>query len=166
MNRSFPSIVQINASPGGIPKLPLREGRIDFSHLEGDDWNDKRHHGSKDQALCLFSTELIEELKEEGFPLFPRALGENLTTEGIDYRKVRIGDVWDVGGQASIRITKVRVPCRTIMVYGEGIVDAVYDLNVKKGNVHAAKWGRSGFFAEVIRPGIVHPGDPIAVHHQ
>lgn len=156
-----PRIVQINVSRGGVPKHPVVEGRVTFTRLEGDDWNDKRHHGLPGQAICLFSVELIEELKAEGYPLFPGALGENFTTEGIDYRTVRIGDTWHIGNQVVIRITKVRGPCRTITAYGEGIIKALYGQEVRQGNVNAWKWGRSGYYAEVLREGIVLPGDPI-----
>jgi len=163
MSTPLPHIVQVNISPGGVPKRPVPEGHVTFSSVKGDDRNDKKHHGFRDQALCLFSIELIEDLNAEGFPLFPGALGENLTTEGIDYRKVRLGDVWHVGGQVSLRITKVRVPCRTITVYGNGIVRALYDLDVKQGNVYTQKWRRSGYYAEVLHEGIVRPGDNITI---
>lgn len=158
-----PRILQLNISSGGIPKHPVPFARLTFSRVEGDDWNDKRHHGHPDQAVCLFSIELIEELNTEGYRLFPGALGENFTTEGIDYRQVRPGDVFRVGEEAEIRITKVRVPCRTIAVYGEGILRATYDMDVKEGNVHSPKWGRSGYYAEVLREGIVRANDPIDI---
>ncbi len=161
----LPRVIQINTSHGGIPKSPVQKARVSQTRVEEDDWNDKKHHGFRDQAICLYSLELIEELKIEGYPLFPGALGENFTTEGVDYRKVRIGDVWDIGDQVSIRITRIRVPCRTITVYGEGIIRALYDLDVKRGNVHSTKWGRSGFYAEVLHAGTVCPGDGIIVRN-
>ncbi len=163
MTNVLPRVIHINTSQGGIPKGPIQEAHVTQARIEGDDWNDKKHHGFRDQAICLYSLELIEELKAEGYPLFPGALGENFTTEGIDYRKVRIGDVWDIGDQVSIRITKARIPCRTISVYGEGIIRALYDLDVKRGNVYATKWGRSGYYAEVLRGGTICPGDGITV---
>ena len=156
-----PHVVQINISSGGIPKKPVPFGRVVFGKVEGDDWNDRRYHGWPDQALCLFSVELIEELKAEGFPLFPGALGENLTTKGLDFHKVRIGEVYRVGQEVEIRITKIRVPCRTITMYGEGIMRATYDPEVKRGNVNTPKWGRSGFYAEVLKEGVIHSGDQI-----
>jgi MOSC domain-containing protein YiiM len=154
-------VLQINVSPGGVPKKPIPEGHVTFARVIGDDWNDKKHHGLPGQALCLFSVELIEELRQEGFPLFPGAMGENFTTEGLDYRRVHPGDTYRVGPEVSIRITKIRKPCRTITVYGEGIIKATYDAAVKAGDTTAFKWGRSGFYAEVLREGTVHPGDSI-----
>ncbi len=158
-----PHLVQINISRGGIPKCPIPQGQVTFACVEGDDWNDKKNHGWRDQALCLFSTELIEELTAEGYPLFPGAVGENFTTRGLDYRSVRLGQVYRVGDGVEMRITKIRTPCQTIAVYGKGIIAALYDLEVKRGNVRTPKWGRSGYYAEVLREGIVRPGDPIVL---
>jgi MOSC domain-containing protein YiiM len=158
-----PRVIQINVSTGGVPKSPISAGRVTFSKVEGDDWNDRRFHGWPDQAICLFSLELIEELKGEGYPLFPGALGENFTTEGLDFRAVRLGDVYHIGSDAEIRVTKIRVPCRTITVYGEGIIKAIYDREVKGGNVNTPKWGRSGYYAEVLKEGSVYPGDQIVL---
>lgn len=154
-------IIQVNISRGGVPKLPVGQARVFFDRLEGDDWNDRKHHGLSGQAVCLFSVELIAELKTEGYPLFPGALGENLTTEGIDYRRVRLGDRFRVGTEVEIRITKIRQPCRTITVYGNGIIRATFDAEVKAGNTSSFKWGRSGYYAEVLKEGIARPGDTI-----
>jgi MOSC domain-containing protein YiiM len=162
MPHSDPRIVQINTSAGGVPKKPVAEARVTFSRVTGDDWNDKKHHGLPGQALCLFSMELIEELKAEGFPLFPGAIGENFTTEGLDFRLLRPGELFRVGEHVEIRITKIRVPCRTITVYGEGIMRATYDQRVREGDTGSPLWGRSGFYAEVLREGVVRPGDKLA----
>lgn len=158
-----PRVVQVNVSRGGVPKLPVSEARVTFTRLQGDDWNDRKHHGLPGQAVCLFSVELIRELRAEGFPLFPGAMGENLTTEGLEYRKVRPGDVFRVGTEVELRITKIRQPCRTITVYGEGIMKATYDHEVRRGNVETPKWGRSGWYAEVLKEGTVRPGDGIVL---
>jgi len=157
----LPHIVHVNVSGGGVPKYPVPAAHAYPSGLEGDAWNDKKHHGLPGQAVCLFSTELIEELRQEGFPLFPGALGENLTTRGLEYRQIRLGQIYQIGKEVKIRITKIRTPCRTIAVYGEGILRATYDSEVKGGNVNSPKWGRSGYYAEVIQEGTVRPGDPI-----
>jgi len=156
-----PLVVQINISQGGVPKRPISQGVVTRERILGDDWNDKKHHGLPDQALCLFSLELIEQLRRDGFPLFPGALGENLTTRGLDYRTVRPGQLYRIGTQVLIRITKVRQPCRTIAVYGSSLLRALYDAEVNRGNVESPRWGRSGFYAEVLREGTIRPGDPM-----
>lgn len=155
-------LVQVNTSGGGVPKRPVSEARVFFDRVEGDDWNDKLRHGTTGQAVLLYSAEMIDEMVREGFPLFPGALGENFTTTGIDFRTVRPGQMFRVGAEVEIRITKVRKPCHTIAVYGTGIEQAAYDAAVKAGDATSPKWGKSGFYAEVLKEGIVRPGDPIA----
>jgi MOSC domain-containing protein YiiM len=154
-------LVQINISSGGVPKRPIPKGEVTFARVRGDDWNDKKHHGHRDQAICLFSVENIAVLKSQGFPLFPGALGENFTTEGLNHHSIRVGQMFRVGKVVVIRISRVRTPCRTITVYGEGLLKAMYDAEVRRGNSDTPLWGRSGFYAEVIREGTVLPGDLI-----
>jgi MOSC domain-containing protein YiiM len=154
-------IVQVNVSRGGVPKHAVEQARVFIDRVEGDNWNDRKHHGLSGQAVCLFSMELIEELKAEGYSLFPGALGENFTTGGIDYCRIRLGDRFRVGTEVEIRITKIRQPCRTITVYGNGIIRATFDAEVRAGKTTSSKWGRSGYYAEVLKEGIVRPGDTI-----
>jgi MOSC domain-containing protein YiiM len=96
-------------------------------------------------------------LKELGYHVYPGALGENLTTTGIDMRSVRFGDVFGAGG-AVLRITKLRKPCPTLDSIKKGIQRQLYD-----NNPGSAMWGRGGFYASVKQPGIIRPGDIIAL---
>jgi MOSC domain-containing protein YiiM len=48
-------------------------------------------------------------------------------------------------------------------VYGEGIQREIYDAQVKQGDFTSPRWGRSGFYAKVLEPGIVRPNDIISV---
>ncbi|MEW6510448.1 MAG: MOSC domain-containing protein [Bacteroidota bacterium] len=156
-------VVQVNVSQGGIPKKPVPEARVTFARVEGDDWNNTRAHGLPGQAVCLYSVELIDEMKAGGYPLFAGALGENLTTEGIDFRAVRRGDIYRIGAEAEIRITRIRIPCKTITIYGANIREATYDAEVHEGNTASPRWGKSGFYAEVLKEGVVRPGDLIVL---
>jgi hypothetical protein len=40
-----PRIFQINVSKGGVPKLPVHAAVVTPLGLEGDDQNDREHHG-------------------------------------------------------------------------------------------------------------------------
>lgn len=100
-----------------------------------------------------------------GYPLYPGALGENFTTAGIDRRQVRIGDRFRAG-QAVIEISRMRQPCATLDVYnGDGrplIQGAIFDNQVKAGEPSSPRWGLAGFYARVVREGLVRSGDRIS----
>ena len=85
-------VVQINISPGGVPKLPLREAMVGELGLEGDGHSFPDIHGGPERALCLFSLERILELQAEGHPIFPGAAGENITIVGLEWDKLQPGD--------------------------------------------------------------------------
>lgn len=133
--------------------------------LEGDAHAHPRYHGGPQQALLLVSEEDLDALKAQGWPLFPGALGENLTTAGLDFRGVRIGQRYRAG-EAIVEITKVRQPCGTLDVYGAGIQSAVFDRAVKAGDAASPKWGLAGFYAAVIQPGWIRTNDIIVLLDQ
>ena len=156
------TIVQVNVSLGGIPKRPVAAALITPLGLSGDRHAHPQIHGGPNQAVLIVTAEAIEELQANGYPLFYGALGENLTTRGLDRRQFRTGQQLRAGA-ALVEITKVRGPCATLNVYGPGIQQQIYDERVRKGDVNSPLWGLSGFYARVIRSGWVHPDDPIAV---
>lgn len=157
-----PSIVQISVSKGGVPKLPIGEAQVTRLGIEGDGHAHPEIHGGPRQALLWICEEAIEELKTLGYPLYAGALGENLTTRGVDRRSLRIGQRWRPGGVV-MELTKVRAPCQTIQVYGHNIGQAVYDQNVKAGDWSSPRWGLSGFYASVVQPGSIRAGDSLAL---
>ncbi|HMD47864.1 MAG TPA: hypothetical protein VKG79_02145, partial [Bryobacteraceae bacterium] len=68
-------IVQINISPGGIPKRPVSEATITFEGIRGDAWAHPDIHGGPNQALLVITEEGIAELASQGFPVYAGALG-------------------------------------------------------------------------------------------
>ena len=66
--------------------------------------------------MLLITAEAIAELNARGFSLYYGALGENLTTHGIDRRLLRAGQRFRVGS-AVIELTHVRAPCATLDTY-------------------------------------------------
>ena len=141
------TILQVSISAGGIPKNAIPEATLAANGIVGDAWRYPFHGGPK-RAILLITAEGIETLIGQGFPVYRGALGENLTTFGLDRFLLRLGQRFRAG-QAIIQLTQVRVPCGTLSVYGAGIQAAMYDA------------GLSGFYACVVEPGIVRPGDPI-----
>ena len=153
-------IIQINVSPGGLPKRPIAEGTITTLGLRGDLHAHPEIHGGPQQAILLVAAETIDELRARGYPVFYGALGENLTTRGLDRRQLRIGHQLRAGG-ALLEITKVRGPCAALDVYGPAIKQEIYDLQVHAGDHTSPRWGMSGFYARVVQPGPVRLDDAI-----
>jgi MOSC domain-containing protein YiiM len=156
------SVQHINISKGNVPKIPIAEAQITPLGIEGDLHAHPEIHGGPRQALLLITAEGIEELTRAGFALYPGALGENITTQGLDRRAWRLGQRWGIGPEVIVEFTKIRGPCRTIQVYGPEIQTAIYDAEVKAGDPSSPRWGLSGFYARVVRPGAIRCGDAIA----
>ena len=155
------TVVQVSVSQGGIPKLAIPSAELTEIGIAGDSWR-RPFHGGRRQAILLVTIEGIDELVAQGFPVFPGALGENVTTRGLDRRQLRMGQRLRVG-EAEIELTRMRAPCATLDVYGSGIQAAMYDARVLAGDPESQRWGLSGFYASVVQPGIVRAGDSIAL---
>lgn len=148
---------------GGVPKYPALRAHAGPLGLEGDRQRNPWIHGGRKQALLIITEEGLDELKAQGFPVYPGALGENITTKGLDRHSLRLGMRLRIG-QALVELTKMRQPCNTLNVYGAGTIQpAVFDLDVKKGNAESPRWGLAGFYAAVLETGWIAPGDPVAV---
>lgn len=145
-------IHQINTSKGGVPKLPIERAIVDESGLVGDVQADRVHHGSPQQALCLFSLEVIEALKAEGHPIEPGSAGENITVSGIDWSLVVPGRRMTVGN-AEIEITHYATPCAK---------NARWFIDGRYNRMHAQKHpGESRVYARVVNGGSIGTGDPV-----
>jgi MOSC domain-containing protein YiiM len=153
------TVVQVSVSQGGIPKRAIPLAEVSETGIAGDAWR-YSFHGGRRKALLLVTIEGIDELISEGFALFPGALGENLTTRGLDRREFRLGQRFLVG-KAAIELTQIRLPCTTLDVYGSGIQARIYDARVQASDPRSPRWGLSGFYASVIQPGVVRPGDTV-----
>ena len=155
-------IQQVSASRGGVPKYPVLEAEVGPVGILGDIQKNTKYHGGPRQALLWITAEGLEELKAARFPVYAGALGENVTTEGIDRRTVRLGQRWRMG-EIEVEVTKMREPCRTLDPYGTGIQKAVYDNEVKGGNAASERWGLAGFYLSIVKLGTIRPGDPVTL---
>lgn len=156
------AIVQVNTSLGGLPKRPIPEGLITPLGIEGDLHAHPAIHGGPRKAILLIASEVVDDLKARGYPVFYGALGENLTTRGISVCDLRIGDQIRAGS-ALLEITSPRGPCSALHIYGESLKSEIYDESVRARDPRSPLWGRSGFYASVISPGFVRPNDIIEI---
>ncbi|MBA2685436.1 MAG: MOSC domain-containing protein [Gemmatimonadaceae bacterium] len=111
--RASGRIVSINISAGGVPKLPVSSAYVGPLGLAGDKQRNRRFHGGPMRALCLYSLERINALRDEGHPIVPGSTGENITLEGIDW-PLLVPGIHLALGPAEIAITSFTAPCGVI----------------------------------------------------
>ena len=141
----------LNVSAGGVPKLPIRSARLTELGLEGDRHR-KPMHGGPTAALCLFSLEVIEALRAEGHPIYPGAVGENVTVAGLDWSRVKPGDRLRLG-PTLVEITRYTTPCVSIQ---SAFKDGEF------GRILATRHpGEARAYARVVEPGQLTVGDPV-----
>src|SRR5215208_5784403 len=96
-----------------MPKLPVASARVAKAGVDGDWQKNRKYHGGDDRAVCLFSVELYDWLREHAIDLKHGSVGENFTTRGVDLDALKPGDRLRVG-TCVIEITDVRVPCSSL----------------------------------------------------
>jgi MOSC domain-containing protein YiiM len=158
---------QINRSNGGLPKYPVTGPvMLTETSVEGDRCRNRLVHGGPLKAVLMISAERVDELAARGYPVFYGALGENLTVSGLDPRQWRHGQRYRVGQDAVIELTKLRTPCLNLDVYGPEIKAEIYDAQCQSKDVTSPRWGTGGFYARIIRPGLIQAGDEIILESE
>jgi MOSC domain-containing protein YiiM len=147
------TVVSLNSSPGGVPKLARDEVVVAKSGLDGD--GHRYHdHGGPGKALCLYAIEVIDALRAEGHPIAVGTTGENVTVRGLDWPTIVPG-VRLMLGTVEVEVTDFATPCQII-------VDSFSDRRSKRisQKLHPG-WSR--VYARVITEGILSLGDPVRV---
>ncbi len=149
--RSMPD----DGRPTGIFKEPVRGPVwLDTDGFAGDHQADRRVHGGPEKAVHLFPVEHYRRLRAR-FPsaaggLVAGAMGENLTSQGLDEGAVGIGDVFALGS-AELQVSQPRSPCWKI--------DVRHGVEGMAAFIEAE--GMAGWYFRVLRPGRVQPGDTL-----
>jgi MOSC domain-containing protein YiiM len=154
-------IYQINVkgkNPGsrGLPKHSVDNVRILKEGLEGD-FNVYRHEilsGDPDSAVLLMPLETIEELNDEGWPIKPGDIGENITTCGIPYSELAPAKKLQIGDAVLLQISRACTPCANLYLLP-------YVGGEKGPDFLKVMLGRRGWYARVLREGTVRKGDEI-----
>lgn len=141
--------------PTGMYKSPIA-GAVELGHegFAGDQQGDRRVHGGPEKAVHLYPARHYERLAarfpEAAASLVAGSLGENLSTEDLDERDVRIGDIWALGS-TQLQACQLRKPCWKIdeRFSSDGMM-AYIDENLL-----------TGWYFRVIRPGQVCVGDSL-----
>lgn len=152
IGRPAPLVMGERTVPSAIVKTPVAEPLwLGLRGFADDEQADKRHHGSPDQAVCVYPGEHYARWAERlGRPLAPAAFGENVTAEGWLEADARPGDTLRLG-EALVQVSGGRVPCDK--------------LAARNGEPRFTEWvrqsGLTGFYLRVLEPGTVAPGAAI-----
>jgi MOSC domain-containing protein YiiM len=147
-------LVQISRSSGGVPKLAVESAEIDRRGIVGDVQKTRVHHGRPWQALCLWSSDVIDTLVGEGHPIEAGSAGENLTIGGIDWATLRAGTIIDIG-PVRCQLSAPATPCsKNRQWFRNGEIDRMdHDLNP----------GSSRWYASVLVPGTITTGAAVTI---
>ena len=147
-------IFQLNVSNGGVPKHRVERSTVGELGLEGDAHRSPTH-GGPERAVCLFSRETITRLRQEGHPIVPGAVGENVTLEGVDPALIVPGSRLYLGREVVLEVTRYTTPCTNI-------ADAFREGNYSRIS-HKLFPGESRVYASVIHGGELRAGDPVRI---
>ncbi len=110
------------------------------------------------RQVHLIHGELNDELAMRGFTVAPGAMGENVTTRGVDLLALPTGSRLSLGADAAVEITGLRNPCTQLEGLHRGLMAAVLHRDTSGRLVR-----RAGVMAVVVRGGTVTTGDAIVV---
>jgi MOSC domain-containing protein YiiM len=133
----------------GIGKSPIPSARLHVRNFEGDGQADLVHHGSPDQAVCIYAYDHYPYWESRlGRRLLPGSFGENLTIQGALETVICIGDIFRAG-EALVQVTQPRQPCAKI---GK-------KLGEKKLPEWMIAYHASGLYLRVLQEGLVTSGE-------
>jgi MOSC domain-containing protein YiiM len=148
------TVDSMQTSGGGAPKTTIPLAEIDPGGVLGDVQGNRRNHGRPWQAICMYSSDLIEALRAEGHPIAAGSTGENLTIGGIDWSRMRGGLTITIG-DVVLRTSSPAAPCHKI---GDSFNERHWN---RIDHVERPGWAR--WYASVLTGGTVSPGDSVTV---
>ncbi|MEX0677368.1 MAG: MOSC domain-containing protein [Pirellulales bacterium] len=140
-------LVAVCVSRGSIPKQTLSAVQVTADGLEGDGHAHAKHNRPQ-RAVSLFDFEVLTQLQKEGFPLYPGAIGENLTVAGLHVQRLPPGTLLEIG-DVLLRLEEPRKPCYVLDAINPCLKDVIV--------------GRCGYMASVVEGGMIRPSMEIVI---
>lgn len=128
----------------GIEKKAIEEGHfmVDFG-IEGD-----AHGGKWHRQVSLLSYDKVKAFNERGANVDDGAFGENLVVEGLDFRALPVGTRL-YAGTAQLVMTQIGKECHSHCAIYKRMGECIMP--------------KEGVFAEVMKEGIIRPGDEMRI---
>jgi MOSC domain-containing protein YiiM len=108
------------------------------------------------RQVHLIHAELHDELRAKGFHVEPGAMGENITTRGIDLLGLPLNTRLHLGAEAIVEVKGLRNPCAQLDGLQKGLMQATLGKDVNGNLIRKA-----GIMGVVTASGVVKPGDEI-----
>jgi hypothetical protein len=147
------AVAGLFVSDGGVPKAAVPSVEVDHGGVVGDRQANRVHHGRPWQALCLWSTEVIDAFRADGHPLAPGLAGENVTISGLPWDRVRPGVQLRLGDVLA-EVSAYAIPCKKNAAW---FLDGRFDV------MHHRHGPVSRAYATVLEPGAIATGDAVVL---
>lgn len=129
----------------GMRKKNILKAQLKADHgIVGD-----AHTGKWHRQISLLSFESISEVIAQGAIVSPGDFAENITTEGIDLKELKVGDRLILDKDIELEITQIGKKCHSKCEIYKQLGDCVMP--------------REGIFAKVIKGGSIKVDDEIEV---
>ncbi len=136
-------------------KLPQQSLSVGLLTVEGDAQADMKHHGGIERVLHHFPQQHYQQYRHWNMMPLAKvapAMGENISTLGLDETQINIGDIVAIG-EVVLQVTQPRSPC--------------FKLNHQFGHPEFAltmqNSGLCGWFYRVLTPGTINLKDGITL---
>ena len=154
-------ILSVNISKKkGEKKYQVPQANVLLNGIEND-----AHSGDWHRQVSILSFEDIEKIKETMPDIAPGEFAENITTEGVDFSGVKIGDVieiipaTDLNTSSEIIDKNIKTVVLQITQIGK---ECIKPCEIFK-KVGYCIMPRSGIFCRVVRGGKITNGDKIKI---
>jgi MOSC domain-containing protein YiiM len=108
------------------------------------------------RQVHLIHSELLSELRLQGFSVDAGTMGENILTQGIDLLSLPKNTLLKMGNDVVLKVTGLRNPCVQLDSYQKGLTQAVLSKD-SEGNLIL----KAGIMAVVVNGGTVKLNDLI-----
>ncbi len=140
------SIRSINISlKKGVKKTPVDKVEINEEGIVTD-----AHAGAWHRQISFLADESAERMRAIAPDIGPGDFAENITTFGIDFKGVRVGQKMMINGETLLEITQLGKQC--------------HDSCEIKKKVGYCVMPTEGIFARVIKGGAVKTGDEVIIY--
>ncbi len=140
------NIRSINISPKkGVKKTPVESVEINAEGIAND-----AHAGAWHRQISLLADESAEKMREIAPEIGPGDFAENITTRGIDFKSVRIGQKIMINDKVSLEITQLGKQC--------------HDSCEIKAKVGYCVMPAEGIFSKVLTGGVIKIGDEVIIY--